>query len=144
MLCIESLDWQASDPIGKHFFQQNLILSDSNSWKFFMRYAKPSKLSFAVENSTFIEVYIRFSHSVLNFLFQYFLQSQLHALITWKFLMNMLKKQYLDVSTLQLEKSLVTLAIIIEWVPQKKKILPEGSQKFSKTSRRLTRSPSLE
>ena len=86
-----------------------------------MRYAKPSKLSFAVENSTFIEVYIRFSHSVLNFLFQFFLQSQLHALITWKFLMNMLKKQYLDVSTLQLEKSLVTLAIIIEWVPQKKK-----------------------
>ena len=76
-----------------------------------MRYAKPSKLSFAVENSTFIEVYIRFSHSVLNFLFQFFLQSQLHALITWKFLMNMLKKQYLD----------VTLAIIIEWVPQKKK-----------------------
>ena len=86
-----------------------------------MRYAKPSKLSFAVENSTFIEVYIGFSHSVLNFLFQFFLQSQLHALITWKFLMNMLKKQYLDVSTLQLEKSLVTLAIIIEWVPQKKK-----------------------
>ena len=86
-----------------------------------MRYAKPSKLSFAVENSTFIEVYIRFSHSVLNFLFQFFLQSQLHALITWKFLMNMLKKQYLDVPTLQLEKSLVTLAIIIEWVPQKKK-----------------------
>ena len=86
-----------------------------------MRYAKPSKLSFAVENSTFIEVYIGFSHSVLNFLFQFFLQSQLHALKTWKFLMNMLKKQYLDVSTLQLEKSLVTLAIIIEWVPQKKK-----------------------
>ena len=87
-----------------------------------MRYAKPSKLSFAVENSTFIEVYIRFSHSVLNFLFQFFLQSQLYALIIWKFLMNMLKKQYLDVLTLQLEKSFVTLAIIIEWVPQKKTI----------------------
>ena len=37
-----------------------------------MRYAKPSKLSFAVENSTFIEVYIRFSHSVLNFLISIF------------------------------------------------------------------------
>ena len=97
-----------------------------------MRYAKPSKLSFAVENSTFIEVYIRFSHSVLNFLFQFFLQSQLHALITWKFWMNMLKKQYLDVPTLQLEKSLVTLAIIIEWVPQKKKFCRKDRKSFQK------------
>ena len=33
--------------------------------------------------------------------------------------MNVFKKQYLDVPTLQLEKFLVTSAIIIEWVSQK-------------------------
>ena len=53
--------------------------------------------------------------------------------------MNMFKKQYLDVPTFLLEKVLVTPAVIIDWVSEMKRILPEGSQTFSKTSRRLAR-----
>ena len=47
LLSIGSLYWQANNPIRKYHSQNNFILSNWNSWKFFMRYAKFCKLSFA-------------------------------------------------------------------------------------------------
>ena len=106
---------------------------------------QPRTLAFSQSTllSTFRCLHL-FCHSVLN-LSQSVLYLQLHGLITWKFLMNVFKRKYLDVPTLQLEK--FSNSGRYDWVSirsQWNEFLPEGSQKFSKTSRRLTRSPTIE